>query len=155
MKTYNKVDYLKAFAKLYHLLIHADGHVNSKETGYGRIMLQTDDINEKDFETELVLIAKQDHALILQQGIEYLKKLQYNHQLRCIAWLCIIANADSFMDNAEWSLIYSIYHKTLKFTTDEIMNAQRSIQREITSLKTLNSLGFSETKGTPVIKATV
>ena len=58
-----------------------------------------------------------------------LRKLSKEQQIRCIAWMCVIANADGFMDRKEWQFIYKIYHKELNISLDEIMKVQNELIR--------------------------
>ena len=46
-----------------------------------------------------------------------------------MAWLCVVANADGFMDKAEWHFIYDIYHKSLNLPLDEIMVVQKQLNQ--------------------------
>lgn len=126
-----KKEYLKAFVRLYYLLIHADGHINEMERLHGSLMIEREQLNRNEFETELSFLKGKEQAQMFDQGIEALKKLDKEYQLRCIAWLCIVANADGFMDKKEWTLIYSIYSKRMQLTTEEIMSVQARIQKEI------------------------
>ncbi len=65
------------------------------------------------------------------EGIQGLKKLNVQTQIRCIAWLCVIANADGFMDREEWALIYKIYQTELNLKLDDVMNIQKSLNKLI------------------------
>jgi hypothetical protein len=60
-----------------------------------------------------------------------IRKLEQLQQIRIIAWLCVIANADGFMDRAEWQLIYTIYHKELDLPLSEIFAVQKELNRLI------------------------
>ena len=53
--------------------------------------------------------------------------------IRCIAWLCVLANADGFMDRAEWQFIYKIYHRELQLPLDVIMGVQKELMRKISA----------------------
>jgi hypothetical protein len=43
--------------------------------------------------------------------------------------MCVIANSDGFMDKREWELIYKIYHTELALSLNEIMKAQRELNK--------------------------
>ena len=46
-------------------------------------------------------------------------------------WLCVVANADSFMDKKEWMLIYKIYQTELNLQLDDIMQVQKDLNKII------------------------
>jgi uncharacterized tellurite resistance protein B-like protein len=55
--------------------------------------------------------------------------LDRNLQIRIVAWLCVVANGDGFMDKTEWQLIYTIYHKELNLPLEEIFKVQKELNR--------------------------
>jgi hypothetical protein len=60
-----------------------------------------------------------------------LKNLNVKQQIRIIAWLCVVANADGFMDRGEWQLIYNIYHKELNLPLHDIFAVQKELNKKI------------------------
>lgn len=117
--------------KLYHLLIHADGNVNEKELNAGKQMMKAEGINDFEFDRLINALQKRNPGVVLSECIEELKKLDHELQVRCIAWLSAIANADGFMDKTEWHFIYRLYHKELGLQLADVM----SKQKELLSLK--------------------
>ena len=116
-----------ALIKLYFLLVHADGEVNDREVQLGNQMAKIEGISETEFTVALEMLEKRSPANIYEEGIEELKKLDYQKQIRCVAWLCVVANADGFMDKTEWQFIYKVYHKELGLNLDEIMKMQKEL----------------------------
>jgi len=112
---------------LYYLLIYADGKVNEREISLGKKMMLTEGFEEKGFEAALESMKTKDSAKLLAESVVGLKKLDAKSQIRCIAWLCVIANSDGFMDKEEWVLIYKIYHTELKLSLDDIMKTQKEL----------------------------
>ena len=113
--------------KLYHLLIHADGNVNEKELIAGRQMLTCEEINDFEFELLIDSLKKRNPSVVLSECVEELKKLDHERQVRCVAWLSAIANADGFMDKTEWHFIYQLYHKELGLQLTEVMSKQKEL----------------------------
>ena len=116
-----------ALIKLYFLLVHADGEVNDREIQLGNQMAKIEGLSETEFTVALEMLEKRSHANIFEEGMEELKKLDYQKQVRCVAWLCVVANADGFMDKTEWQFIYKVYHKELGLSLDEIMKMQKEL----------------------------
>jgi len=113
--------------KLYHLLINADGHVNEKEVTTGKQMTKVEGINEFEFDHLIDSLKKRNPRIVYSECVEELKKLNPAMQVRCIAWLSVIANADGFMDRTEWHFIYQLYHKELSLRLDDVMKKQKEL----------------------------
>ena len=113
--------------KLYHLLVLADGKVNEREVSSGKQMTKIEGIGESEFTNALEALKKRNSTVVYTECIEELKKLSRDKQIRCLAWLSVIANADGFMDKAEWQFIYKIYHTELGLKLDEILKAQKEL----------------------------
>lgn len=123
------MNYKAILTQLYHLLIHADGQANDHERTSGSWLAKAEGIDAEDFRVQLELLKSKDSTTLLTDTIKALKRLDKNQQIRIIAWLCIVANGDGFMDKAEWQLIYKIYHKELNLPLEEIFKVQKEINR--------------------------
>lgn len=123
------MNYKAVITQLYYTLISADGHVNDHERASGKWLAKTEGIDPEDFGVQLELLKSKDKNVLLTDCIKALKKLSRDEQIRIIAWLCVIANGDGFMDKAEWQLIYKIYHKELNLPLEEIFKVQKEINR--------------------------
>jgi uncharacterized tellurite resistance protein B-like protein len=102
--------------------------------------MQEEGMDEHSFEKALEQLKGKDTSVLLKDCIVNLKKLNVQQQVRCIAWMCVIANSDGFMDKEEWILIYRLYHTELKLSLDEIMKTQKDLNK-ILHGKAFNSLG--------------
>lgn len=113
--------------QLYYLLIYTDGKVNQGEIALGKKMIKAEGISEAEFDYQMESLKGKDSALIYKESIANLKKIKTDKQIRCIAWLCVLANSDGFMDKAEWQFIYKVYHKELHLPLDDIMEVQKEL----------------------------
>lgn len=125
------MNFKEVLTRLYFILICSDGHINEKEVSYGRKMVEAEGIDEKYFFSEIKLLEVNNQQSLLPEVIKHLKKLNREEQVRCIAWLCVVANADGFMDKAEWQMIYRLYHKELSLPLDEVMRVQKSLASSV------------------------
>jgi uncharacterized tellurite resistance protein B-like protein len=123
------MNYSEIITRLYFLLTYADGHVNDKEKATARFMVKAEGMDEGEFTTLIELLKSKDKALIYDESLAAMKKLEQKKQIRIIAWLCVVANADGFMDRMEWQLIYKIYHKELSLPLSEIFVVQKELSR--------------------------
>lgn len=117
--------------KLYYLLTEADGEVHKKEVEMGEKMMWHEALNNERFQEEINQLRGFDKEEIYKQCINELIKFNKNDQVNCLAWMCLIANADGFMDKNEWQLIYKIYHKALHLELNEIMQRQKELKNFI------------------------
>lgn len=116
-----------ALIKLYFLLVHADGEVNDREVALGNQMAKVEGISETEFAGTLEALKKRTADNVYEEALEELRKLDHAKQIRCAAWLCVVANADGFMDRTEWQFIYKIYQKELNLSLDEVMKTQKEL----------------------------
>jgi uncharacterized tellurite resistance protein B-like protein len=115
--------------RLYYMLIYSDGKVNDGEISSGKRMIQSEGISEQEFMFQLDSLRGKDTAVIYRETLVELKRLKPERQIRCIAWLCVLANSDGFMDRTEWQFIYKIYHKELQLPLDIIMEVQKDLAK--------------------------
>ena len=127
--------------QLYYMLIYSDGKVNQGEISLGKKMIETEGISEAEFNAHIEILRKKDSAAIYKECLVGLKQLKPELQIRCIAWMCVLANSDGFMDKAEWQFIYKIYHKELQLALDNIME----VQKELSKLTRDNSVFLTST----------
>lgn len=123
------MDFKEVLTNLYFTLIWSDGEVNEKEISYGRKMAEIVGIEEAVFLSRTKNNVAQYSGESLTELITSMRMLTREEQIQCIAWLCVIANADGFMDKTEWQVIYRIYYKELQLPLDEIMQMQKTLNR--------------------------
>jgi uncharacterized tellurite resistance protein B-like protein len=126
-----------AITRLFYLLIYCDGTVNEKEIEMANVMLHVEKIDKIKFNSQIESLKNSDKDLIYKSAINDLKQLSQLQQIKVIAWLCVIANADGFMDKSEWELIYKTYHKELKLSLDLIQAEVREINKNLKNFQTI------------------
>jgi uncharacterized tellurite resistance protein B-like protein len=122
------------FNQLSYLLITADGVVCEKETELWKKISITHGFDD-DFQKYFDQFESKDKAEILLESVQSLKQIPKNEQINLIAYLCVVANADGFMDSREWKLIYTLYHRELKLAQKDILDKQRILIDKILSLE--------------------
>jgi uncharacterized tellurite resistance protein B-like protein len=139
------MDFRTTLTTLYYLLIYADGNVNERELNRGRQMVEAEGLDVARFEQELEQLKSKNSTSLYNDCLVGLRRMDTAMQIRSIAWLCVVANADGFMDKEEWILIYRIYHTELKLSLDEIMKTQKELNKIIHG-KPFHSLGVRVAK---------
>lgn len=127
MTSTNNMNYKPTLIKLFHLLVNADGNVNEREIVAGKNMIKAEGIAEADFERMIESVKKRTTGVVYSECVEELQRFSHDIQIHCIAWLCVIANADGFMDKMEWQFIYKLYHAELHLHLDVIMKKQKEL----------------------------
>lgn len=125
------MDYQSILTGLFYLVICADEKVNDKELALGKQMAKMEGMDEVEFNAKLEAVKVKDQKALLQECINALKKQDIKLQIKCIAWMCVVANGDGFMDKEEWTLIYKIFHSELQLPINEIMETQKELNRLI------------------------
>jgi uncharacterized tellurite resistance protein B-like protein len=125
------MNYNTLITRLYFLLVYADGVVNDKEIAMSKQMIKVEGLNEDEFEVQVKLLNSKDKDVLFSESMVGLKYLDPKQQVRIIAWLCVIANADGFMDRSEWQLIYQVYHKELNLRLHDIFAVQKELNKAI------------------------
>lgn len=123
------MDFSSVITQLYYLVVYADGKVADKEISLGKQMVKIEGINPQAFDDHIEALKTKDKNIIFSSCISALRKLDKKIQIKCIAWLCVIANGDGFMDKEEWTLIYKIYHTELGLSLNEIMETQKDLNK--------------------------
>jgi uncharacterized tellurite resistance protein B-like protein len=136
------MNYQLVICKLYYLLAYADGSINDKEAAVAKQMIKAESISDDYFNLQIKLLNSRDKGSLYIECVQELRKLDEKNQVKIVAWMCVVANADGFMDRAEWQLIYKIYHKELGLPLNEIFSVQKELNKLIwgTSMSTATIL---------------
>lgn len=131
MNSYNALNPNATIAQLYYMLIHADGRIDDKEIEMGKKLVEIEGLNAELFYKEVDRLENVEVNKLLPECAAVLNKFEKKFQIRYIAWMCVIANSDGFMDKEEWKLIYQLYHNYLKLPLDDIMSEQKDIKKKL------------------------
>jgi uncharacterized tellurite resistance protein B-like protein len=124
------MNYKTALINLYYLLINVDGKVEEQEIAMGKNIVKAEGILPTDFDSQMETLVMMDPDELYKECVVKLKALTQAQQIRSIAWLCITANSDGFMDKLEWQLIYKLYNIELKLDLREILKMQKTLLSE-------------------------
>ncbi len=123
------LDFTATITGLYYLVICADGKISEKELVLGKKMIKAEGLDQNKFQVTLETFKLKNQTDLYEDCLGGLKKLDQQKQIRCISWMCVIANSDGFMDKEEWVLIYKIYSTELSLSLDDIMKTQRELNK--------------------------
>ncbi len=114
---------------LYAMLMRAEG----KDQGglFGRRIAHAVGLDPEFFVSEAEKVALIPKDELLDDTLRTIKTFEWNEQVLCVAWLCAIASPDGKIDEADWNLIYKIYHKELKLSLREILKTQNWLRKSL------------------------
>ena len=120
---------LEGLVNLYYLLIAADGKISDKEIKMGDVMCEYEKI-DKDLFQEMIHDANhQSKDDLYNKCVTALRQCEYEYNIKCVAWMSLIANSDGFMSSEEWSLIFKLYSQELHLDLKEIMTFQKTLPK--------------------------
>ena len=113
--------------KAFYYISTADGKVDDKEKEMGKKMIQKESIDNTEFQKKIDAFNCETPDCIIHSLKDDLKKLKRDEQIKIIAYMSNVANADGFMDPSEWKMIYNLYKNELKLNLEEIITMQKKI----------------------------
>ncbi|SRR5690606_14953811 len=113
--------------KAYHYIVHADGRIDDKEVELGQKMIVEEKIPPDVFSQKMAVLDNEKPEELIKTLKVDLKKLSQKDQIKIIAYMSNIANADGFMDPTEWRMIYQLYKDELNLNLDDILTQQKKI----------------------------
>lgn len=125
------MNYNTLITRMYFLIAYADGSFDQKEIQMGKQLVITENLDEIEFNVQMQRLKNSDRDQLLAESVLAIKNLDYQQQVRIIAWMCVVANADGFMDRSEWQMIYKIYHKELGLPLHDIFAIQKQLNQII------------------------
>ncbi|NOS93489.1 MAG: hypothetical protein HOP30_16330 [Cyclobacteriaceae bacterium] len=128
MNEYNP--YQIAMCKIYYLTIYADGDLTDDEYETGKRILKEEGIIIDNLNIDSLV---KFQALTRQEQINdcemCLRELSRQEQVKCIAWMCLLAESDWVLSNPERA-IYEHFTQVLNLTLAEISLAQSEMNRK-------------------------
>ena len=120
---------LEGLVNLYFLLIHADGKVSDRELKMGDVMCNYEKIDKEVFDQKIRIAQNMSKNDVYKKCVKALRNCEHEFNVKCIAWMSLIANSDGFMSSEEWGLIYKLYAYELHIDLKEILTYQKSLPK--------------------------
>ena len=110
----------------YYYILIADGMVDRKELSFGNLMIEKEKINKADFEDKLDELSDRDVDQIREEIKHSLKNQPHEKQLKIVAYMVKIADADGVKDPHEMTSIQRIM-QGLNLHVNDIIKAKRDL----------------------------
>ncbi len=127
------MDYQQILSKLYHLVVQADGAISESEVEVGNKIFKAEGLEQSILTDELNrgIIPNKKQAML--ECIEVMKDFDRSIQIRCIAWMCVVADIDWEIDEEEWAMIYDLYSTKLNLPLNEIVLVQSELTKTLSA----------------------
>lgn len=117
----------KTLIKAYYYLIIVDGKVDPKELSFGLRMIDEEGIDRENFEELLDTFNNESSHKVKESLIEDIKLLSKEEQIKIVAYMSNLADADGITDVSEKDIIHDLYHE-LHLDFKEITNARQYLK---------------------------
>jgi uncharacterized tellurite resistance protein B-like protein len=118
-------------SSLYFLLICADNVIDPREVRMGKNMMKVEGMDVDWFFEQLDYYSNMSKKAVYDYCLSSLRSCDRTQQLRCIAWMSLIARADGVRSQEELDLIYRIYHDEFNLPMDSILQVLGEIQDKV------------------------
>lgn len=119
--TETSTKFTESTLSLCYLIGNTSGNMTHFETRMYEFIKHEENISEEVADLILSEIGSRSHEYILDKGIQALSQCEKPDQVKCLAWMNKIANADGYLADQEWSIIYEVYNKELNIKLEEIL----------------------------------
>ena len=128
------VGYKDILIDLFAMSVSFEEDLNERDASLARKMARIIGVEQDYFLSQVkkrTIVPPED---LFQKTVSSLKELQWNEQILCMAWLCVVANYEGNISEQDWRLIFNIYHKELPLPLREIIKTQNWLTRQIASM---------------------
>lgn len=116
----------KTLIKAYYYVVIVDGKVDPKELTFGSDMILKEDIHREDFDDLLDSFASVPQEEVKSSLTEEIKLLSKKEQIKIIAYMSSLADADGITDVSEKDTIHDLCYK-LAIEFKEVINARHRL----------------------------
>lgn len=114
----------KGTLTLCYLLSQADGEMTNDEVKTFELFKSHEGLSDSMYNSIINNLEARNYEEIYAIGLGEIKHCDKSDQVKCLAWMNKVANADGFVDTDEWSLIYKVYNKELGLNIGDILDFQ-------------------------------
>ncbi len=114
----------KGTLTLCYLLSQADGEMTDDEVKTFELFKSHEGLSDSMYNSIINNLEARNYDEIYDIGISEIKHCDKLDQVKCLAWMNKVANADGFVDTDEWALIYKVYNKELGLNIGDILDFQ-------------------------------
>ena len=114
----------KGTLTLCYLLSQADGEMTDDEVKTFELFKHHEGLSDSMYNSIINNLEARNYEEIYAIGLGEIKHCDKIEQVKCLAWMNKVANADGYVNTDEWSLIYKVYSKELGLSIGDILDFQ-------------------------------
>lgn len=127
----HKSTFQKAFANLYYLMLSADRVANLSELVVGNKIIEFEDFDKSSVMKQIDLISAIPRNQAINESIDLLKSISKEDQLKCLAYVKMIAMSDGSFDESESDLLHNIGSNELNILPQEIDAIEKKLKQQV------------------------
>ncbi len=117
----------RAFSILFFLILSADNIADIKELKTGNKIIDLEGFDKSRVMSEFDHLSSQSRAETYNDGISTLKLLDKPTQMKCLAYIKIIAKVDGSFDKSESDLLDKMYNEELDIDINRLDNLEKEL----------------------------
>jgi hypothetical protein len=136
---YKENSYLTSYgstvARLYYLMIHADGDLTAGELNVGRHIMSIEGLKESIMDTELVVFNALPRAQVIESCVNNLRAIGKPLLTRAIAWMYVVSEIDWVTDKNETSLIEEVCSQLEDISISEVALVESELSKQLVNFQ--------------------
>ena len=126
-----KTPFQNAFSYLYFLMLSADNVADIKELELGKKIIRIENLNYREVMLQMDQLTKVPKSEIFTEAVDLLKKVSKAEQLKCLAYIRLIAKSDGAYDEREKELLHDLGMTELNISLQEISETEKELNQVI------------------------
>ena len=127
----NKAKFQEAFAHLYYLMLSADRFATLSELEVGSKVIEFEGFDKGSVMKQIDDLSANPRNQIIGESIDLLKSISKEDQLKCLAYVKMIAMSDGSFDESESDLLHNIGSNELNILPQEIDAVEKKLKQQV------------------------
>jgi len=130
----HKSPFQQAFAYLYFLMLSADNVADIKELKLGKKIINIEKLDYHDVMNQMDQLTKVPRNQIFNEAVDLIKGISKKEQVKCLAYIHLIAKIDGSYDEREKELLDQISINELNISLQEISDVEKELNKVIAKI---------------------
>jgi len=126
-----KSTFQKAFAHLYYLMLSADRIADLNELALGNKIIEFEGFDKSDVMKQIDQLSAVSRGEAIEESVVLLKSISRDDQLKCLAYIKMIAMSDGSFDESESNLLHDIGSNELNILPKEINELEKQLRKKV------------------------
>jgi uncharacterized tellurite resistance protein B-like protein len=126
-----KSTFQKAFAHMYYLMLSADRIADPSELALGNKIIKYEGFAKTEVMEQIDQLSSVSRNQAIEDSISLLRSISKDDQLKCLAYVKLIAMSDGSFDESESNLLHNIGTNELNVLPQEIDELEKQLKQKI------------------------